>query len=407
MHIILLAGGVSRRMQPLPNKNTLNIAGKDLLDYNIHEIQSLENVESINIIFQESQRAYFENRFGADQKINLFPQAAANGMAGAILSLQNLPNALVISANDMLEPQFLAQLIATIQDQKPKAAILGKQVDSYFHGGYLSVDANNHLTDIVEKPPVGQEPSDLVNLVYHYFEDLGAFQKILKNLGPLEDDSYEQALRALSKQIPVLVIPYKGQWQAVKKPWNLLDMQKHLIAKGYVKSRSNVQIHPTAIVEDSVTFGDNVVIDAYAIIKGQTFIGDNSYVGSYSMIRDSHIGANCLVGSRCEITRSYLGDDNKLHANFVGDSYIGNHCLLGYGVTTANYRLDGKTIDGQPKLGAILGNNVQIGCHTVLCPGVKIGANSVLGPNIVLKQDLTANSYLKVNTSQEIRENRN
>ncbi len=407
MHIILLAGGVSKRFLPLANKNTLNIAGKDLLDHNIQEILNIASVQSLTIIYPEAQAKYFQERFKNASKIQLLSQKQAHGMAGAILSLAKTSHALIISANDMLEPEYLESLIQVLQKEKPQAAILGKQVDTYFPGGYLSVDAQNHLSDIVEKPEPGQEPSDLVNLVYHYFADLSQFQDILKAMPELEDDSYEQALKELSKQIPVQVIPYKGDWQAVKHPWNLLDMQKHLIKKGYVKSQSNAQIHPTAIVEDSVTFGKNVVIDAYAIVKGNTYIGDESYLGSYTMIRDSHIGANCLVGSRCEITRSYLGNNNKLHANFVGDSYIGNHCLLGYGVTTANYRLDGKTIQGQAELGAILGDQVQIGCHTVLCPGVRIGKNSVIGPNTVLQQDLPANSYLKVKIEQEIRENLN
>jgi bifunctional UDP-N-acetylglucosamine pyrophosphorylase/glucosamine-1-phosphate N-acetyltransferase len=74
---------------------------------------------------------------------------------------------------------------------------------------------------------------------------------------------------------------------------------------------------------------------------------------------------------------------------------------MGFGATTANYRLDGRTVPstaagqridtGREKLGAIIGAGAKVGVNTSLMPGVKIGAGAIIGPNLRINRDVPAN----------------
>ena len=90
------------------------------------------------------------------------------------------------------------------------------------------------------------------------------------------------------------------------------------------------------------------------------------------------------------------------HLSYIGDSILGEHCNLGAGTITANYRLDSGSIKmmvkdqlvnrGRRKLGAVLGDNVKTGIKSLFMPGVKVGVNSWVGPNFMVERDLQANS---------------
>jgi acetyltransferase-like isoleucine patch superfamily enzyme len=81
---------------------------------------------------------------------------------------------------------------------------------------------------------------------------------------------------------------------------------------------------------------------------------------------------------------------------------VGEKCNIAAGTVTANYRLDGKTIkmvvkdkavdSERTKLGAVLGDNVKTGINTLFMPGVKVGNDSWIGPNVIVSRDLPPKS---------------
>ena len=90
------------------------------------------------------------------------------------------------------------------------------------------------------------------------------------------------------------------------------------------------------------------------------------------------------------------------HLSYVGDSVFGEKCNLGAGTITANLRFDDgrikmvikdKVVDsGRRKLGAILGDNVKTGIKASFMPGVKVGAGTWVGANLMVERDLPADS---------------
>ena len=103
------------------------------------------------------------------------------------------------------------------------------------------------------------------------------------------------------------------------------------------------------------------------------------------------LGDQCVVGHTTEIKNSVLMNGSiAAHFCYVGDSILGSRVNLGAGVKCANLRLDRREVfvdfqgekinTGLKKLGAILGEDVQIGCNCVLNPGTLVGKKSVIHP---------------------------
>jgi bifunctional UDP-N-acetylglucosamine pyrophosphorylase/glucosamine-1-phosphate N-acetyltransferase len=111
------------------------------------------------------------------------------------------------------------------------------------------------------------------------------------------------------------------------------------------------------------------------------------------------------VGNACEIKNSIIMDNAHIgHLSYIGDSIIGEKGNLGAGTIAANYRLDAGTVkmmvkdklvdSGRKKLGAVLGDNVKTGINALLMPGVKVGNDSWIGPNLIVQRDLPPKSRM-------------
>jgi len=102
------------------------------------------------------------------------------------------------------------------------------------------------------------------------------------------------------------------------------------------------------------------------------------------------------------------------HLSYIGDSIIGENCNIAAGTITANYRFDAGTVkmmikdsvvdSGRRKLGTIMGDNVKTGINSLFMPGVKIGSNSWVGSNVVVKKDVPANTITQLKQELETKE---
>ena len=143
-----------------------------------------------------------------------------------------------------------------------------------------------------------------------------------------------------------------------------------------------------------------------AVLLGPVIVGPDSFIGHSAFVRNGVlIGANCTVGTSVEIKNSIVFDNVDLaHFNYVGDSILGYGSHLGGGAITSNLRLDEKNVivrgsvsvdTGLTKVGAMLGDHVQIGCNVVLNPGTVIGRNAVVYPLVSVKGTVAPGSIVK------------
>ena len=157
-----------------------------------------------------------------------------------------------------------------------------------------------------------------------------------------------------------------------------------------------------------ISIGKGTVIEPGVLIIGPCIIGKNCTIHHGAYLR-AHliIGDECTIGHCSELKHSILLDGAKVtHFVYVGDSIIGSNVNLSAGVKCANLRLDRKEIQvqametnftqtGLQKFGAIVGDDVQIGCNCVLNPGTLIQKRAVCYPLLTIKGTILAGSVIK------------
>ena len=149
----------------------------------------------------------------------------------------------------------------------------------------------------------------------------------------------------------------------------------------------------------------NVYSSAY--IKGPAIIGENAEVRHCAFIRGKAIvGNNAVVGNSTELKNVILFNNVQVpHYNYVGDSILGYKAHMGAGSITSNVKSDKKLViikdgveeieTGLKKIGAMLGDNVEVGCGSVLNPGSIIGKNTNIYPLSSVRGVVPANSIYK------------
>jgi len=159
------------------------------------------------------------------------------------------------------------------------------------------------------------------------------------------------------------------------------------LGKDYQKlAKKKVWIHKTSKVDKNVN------------IMGPCIIMENCVIENNALLRENVIvGPNSHIGNSSEVKNSILLDTVKLpHFNYVGDSILGSHVHFGAGAIVSNYRLDHKDVNNyRRKLGAYIGDYVEVGCNTVICPGSMIYKNTTIYPLVMVRGVIPTNSIVK------------
>lgn len=195
----------------------------------------------------------------------------------------------------------------------------------------------------------------------------------------------------------------KKVFEGAEYPWEVLskikdfviELGKTLPKDIYEEVSENVWIAKSANVYES------------AYIKGPCIIDENAEVRHSAFIRGSAIvGKNAVVGNSTELKNAILFDNVQVpHFNYVGDSILGYKAHMGAGSITSNVKSDKSLVKikendecfetGIKKVGAMLGDNVEVGCNAVLCPGTVIGRNSMVYPTKIVRGVVKENSIYK------------
>lgn len=147
-----------------------------------------------------------------------------------------------------------------------------------------------------------------------------------------------------------------------------------------VHIEGHVYIHPT------------VNLPPYCTIIGPVWVGARTDIRPGAYIRGNVIiGEDCVIGNACEFKNCLLMDRVQVpHFSYVGDSVLGSGAHLGAGVVCSNLRLDQQPLvlhleegvyeTGLKKFGAIIGEQAEVGCNSVLMPGTLLGKRSLVTP---------------------------
>jgi len=410
MKVILLCGGVGKRMFPITeDKFLLKFLGKTLLEHQIETARQAGLTEFVIVGNPQNMSRIKEimaNALGIKAELAL--QKEPLGIANALESASQFLNGqiIVVNTNDVFEGLAYTKLLEVQKTESAISYLIGCEVRDYFPGGYLVVSDEGDLIRIVEKPGRGKEPSRLVNLMVHLHTDLKRLLKYAEHVQIDKDDVYECTIDAMARDTRrIKVVPYDGFWSPVKYPWHILPLVQWFLGRGQKYISPSANISERATIEGKVVIGDNVKVLENAVIRGPAYIGPNSIIGNNSLVREySHIGADCVVGYSTEIKGSYIGDRCWFHMSYIGDSVIGDDCSFGAGTVLANFRFDERNVSvrigdeavdtGRDKFGAIIGNNSKTGVNASVMPGVRIGPNSIVGSHVCLTGDLEPDSFI-------------
>lgn len=164
------------------------------------------------------------------------------------------------------------------------------------------------------------------------------------------------------------------------------------------------EISPNVFVHKSVK------IDKSATIIGPCLVLENSEIRVNAYIRGNVIiGKNCVIGNSTELKNAILFDEVKVpHFNYIGDSLLGYKVHFGAGSLTSNVKSDESNVTltinsekiktNRKKIGALVGDKVEIGCNTVLTPGSIIGKNTTIYPLVMVRGEIPENKIVKSTT---------
>ena len=420
MKAVFLCGGRGKRMFPIAeDKFLLDFLEKPLLEHQINaaceaglnHFVIIGNPDNIQRIEQITKRI-------PGIEVDLAVQKKSLGIADALKSAEPFLHGqfLMINPNDVFSSSAYTKILSEAEKRAASSYIVGYQVQKYFPGGYLQVNPQNDLLHIVEKPNPGEEPSNLVNILIHCHTNSEELLHYIETVQTTRDDVYECALDNMVKGgHKIKVVPYNDFWAPIKYPWHIFKVVEYFLNNAQPYIASSARVSEKATIEGKVILSDNVKVLENAVIRGPAYIGANSIIGNNALVRDySHIGSNSVIGYCTEVKHSYIGDDCWFHSNYIGDSIVDDNCSLGAGTILANFRLDEGNIQikvgdnlvdtGYDKLGAILGRGCRIGVNANLMPGVRVGPDSFVGPQVCLREDVDANKRVLLKPRYEVQD---
>ena len=189
---------------------------------------------------------------------------------------------------------------------------------------------------------------------------------------------------------------YTYPWEALKGIKDeIIRLGESLSKEDYIEISPKVWVHKTSVIAPTAYLGTPCIIGPDTEVRHCAFIRGSALVG-----------AGCVVGNSVELKNVILFDGVQVpHYNYVGDSILGYKSHMGAGAVTSNVKSDKslvvvRSIDevmetGLKKMGAMLGDLVEVGCNSVLNPGTVIGRESNIYPLSSVRGVVPARSIWK------------
>lgn len=196
-----------------------------------------------------------------------------------------------------------------------------------------------------------------------------------------------------------LLLKYTYPWEVLPHISEyILQIGEKLPKDEYEQIDKDIWIHKTANVYKSAYIHGPAIICKDAEVRHCAFIRGNAIVGEGAVVGNSTELKNVILFNKVQVP----------HYNYIGDSILGYKAHMGAGSITSNVKSDKKLViikDGEKnietglkKVGAMLGDNVEVGCGSVLNPGSIIGKGTNIYPLSSVRGVVPENSIYKSKT---------
>ena len=409
---VVLAAGQGQRLRPLTftrPKHMIPVGGKPLLEHHLKALKDCGIKEVLLVVGYKSDhiKKYFEDGSQLGMKIEYLHQKKIMGTADAFrLAEDHVDGDFLATYGDLLVSSKIVKSALNMHSKEnPAATLTTVEVNNPERYGVIELDGNN-VVGIIEKPNRRTVRSRQINAGIYVFSP--EIFKAIKQTGISQrgereiTDSIKMLIKSGEKVIATRIL--SEEWLDVGRPWDLLEANIRVLNK--LESSIAGTIEDGAHVEGTVYIGKGAMIRSGTYIKGPVYVGEESSIGPNSCIKPySSIGRRVNIDSGVEVKNSILMDGvNVGHGSYISDSIVGEGCDFGTGTIVANRRLDEKTVKMRikdkmvdtnlEKMGIVVGDRVKTGVGVLFMPGVKVGYNSWIGPNIVVYRDVSPNTFI-------------
>lgn len=411
MKAVILAAGESSRFRPLSDnrhKALTKVLGRPLIEHTIDELEEA-GVDEIIVVQGPERRIEEELERDLEYVVQEEPEGMGHALEQAREKLED--SFLVLTPYRARASQFFEPMMEKAEEEDTETVFVSTPTEEPGKYGVLEFDEDGYATDIVEKPEPGEAPSNqkvvgMYLLHENFFDYLDEVERW--------EYQFEDALSEQMQDRPASVLKIEEETNSVKYPWDLFPVVEELMENMEREISPEAEIAETAELKGEVVVEDGAEVYENAVIKGPAYIGKGATVGNNAVVRD-HISLEegATVGANSEVKNSVFQPGSSMHSGFVGDSVIGQDSKLGAGTIVANrqFREDGERPEiksallgkdhvketGRDYLGAFIGENVDIGVHVSLMPGVQVASGATVGPGTVVRKNVGRDETVYVN----------
>lgn len=442
---VVLAAGKGTRIWPysvVRPKAMVPVANVPLIDYGVNALKSAGCRRVLIAAGDLSER--ITNYYRRDEVVQVARVTGSSGTADSLAQL--LPEAgdagvLVVYGDTILDPADLKGL-ADLFEREGNAALVDPLAGESSRDWVCCSVSGGKVERILGHPrdsvthrfaafALGKE-------IYPYIRrNAGIFTNVQVGMMPPVESYLEMSLADwMSDGGSISACETRGRFLDVDKPWQLLEANERIAVdlcrslagnelsegssiddsadiEGFVRLGKGSRIGRNVRIRGNVTVGDGSVVDNGAIIDGDTFIGSGCLVANYCMIdAGSVIGDRCVVNHCAELSGVIMDNVYLYHyMEFYG--VLGSNTDLGAATVCGTLRFDdGATahrVKGRLELprshsnASYLGDYVRTGVNAIIMPGCKVGAYSIVGPGVVLNEDLADRTRVMVKQDLERR----
>jgi UDP-N-acetylglucosamine diphosphorylase/glucosamine-1-phosphate N-acetyltransferase len=419
---VVLAAGKGVRLQPITEtrpKVLIPIGGKPILEYCLDALKfsGVTEVVVVTHFMGDAVRQCFGDGESLGLKLSYVEQVEMLGTGNAVSVVEPYVDGdFVLVYGDLLfAREALADVVRLYEAEKPAAVMAVVPVETPESYGVVELENEKVVKRIVEKPAVGEAPSNLANAGLYVFskEVFDVLRRTKASVRGEWELTDAVSLFAADGKTVLASRVSKDDWIDVGRPWDLLEANSWALKR--MEHRVYGTVEEGAHLVGPVTVAESARVRSGAYVEGPCFIGEGSDVGPNCYIRScTSLGRNVRVGNACEVKNSIVMDGTHVgHLSYVGDSILCERCNLAAGTVTANLKLDdgsvkmfvkGKVVDsGRRKLGAVLGDDVKTGINALFMPGVKVGPNSWIGANFTVHKDVPADTIVLLKQDEDTR----
>lgn len=443
---VVLAGGKGLRAWPysvVRPKVMIPVANRPIVAYSVDAMRQV-GIERIVVVAGEMSDR-IANYFRNDSDVRIIAHPASRGSADSLsraLADIDADSVLVTYGDTIVEADDLRDL-ESLFEEKGNAVLVDPLGEESSRDWICCSLRDGRIENIVGHPrerATHRFAAFALNreLFAYVNTNSGIFTEVQVGMMPPQESYLEMSLSDwLADGRPLAGCETRGAFLDVDKPWQILEANQ-LVGRRLCESLEHNEladgatIHDTADIEGFVRLGKGSSIGRNVVIRGNTVVGAGTHIENGAIIDGpSIIGDGCLISNYCLVdggavvgNRCVINHAAELSGVIFDNVYL-YHYMEFYGILGCNTDLgaatvcgtlrfdDGETshlVQGRRELprehanASYLGDYVRTGVNAIIMPGRKVGVYSVVGPGVVLSQDLPDRTRISVKQEYDFNE---